>query len=171
MTTSNAVTLRDLAIQHFGVDFEYIDRHTNFIAAIGMKYTLYEFYDCILNLEIDMQKVVEWLVYYCEELLECTIFRYGYSYVHLPMPDIETVDAIGAVLILCSMHDHVSVRYGSLVFNTEMGGMKIKRKDAVYIAKLILANKLKEVYNEYPSIEFEKMMGVTQEQRYLNLFR
>ncbi|WP_337076753.1 hypothetical protein [Aeromonas dhakensis] len=169
ITVSNSMTLRDLADQYFGIDFEYIDRYTNFLAGVYMVNSPWVLIDHILGLEIDMQKVVEWVVYYCEELLTRTSFRYGSEHVRLNFPDVETVDAIGAVLILGSMHDQISIRYGSLVFNTKMNGMKIKRKDAVDITKMVLANKLKEIYIEHPRFEFEKMMGITQEQRYLNL--
>ncbi|MDM5121025.1 MULTISPECIES: hypothetical protein [Aeromonas] len=170
ITVSNSMTLRDLADQYFGIDFEYIDRYTNFLEGMCIVNSPWILIDHILGFEIDMQKVTEWLVYYCEDLSGRTNFSFGRHYVALGQLDQpDTADAMGAILILGSLHNHISIQNGQFRFRTNMNTYEIKRKDAVDIAKMVLTNKLKEIYAEHPHFEFEKMMGITQEQRYLNL--
>ncbi|WOX54428.1 hypothetical protein R2E40_10040 [Aeromonas sp. CD] len=168
ITASTTVfTLNDLAKQYFGVDFEYIDRYTNFIRGIGLNTAPWILIKRTLEIEIDMKKVIEWLVFYCEDLCAQTNVRYGSDCVYLGgLVEPETADAIGAVMILGSLHPYIKITSGRFGFYTKVDFTKITRKDAVYIAKLVLENKLKELYAEHPHLEFDKLLGLTLEQRH-----
>lgn len=170
MTT---VTMHDLADELYGREDYYTEPgYKQFIFSCGLQAAPPVAVNSVRRSEIDLLKVNECAARICELILEQKtalnsnkdgVIKYTVDY------SIISMNSLGAVMLLCNSFGLSTAPYW--VFGAERGKLvayqqyklptgQITRKQAAQLLKQKVRNKLADIYEEYPTLEFEKLMGL-----------
>ncbi|WP_421292984.1 hypothetical protein [Aeromonas veronii] len=173
--------LRELAVELFGTQYKHERKFNQAMIASSLAYAPKQAQELVMECDIDTTAVSGCAALICELTLQLpnfrysnspTVIEYNLSYI------VETANDIAAVMLLSKnvLLTSAPTRFDSNVCHSLVAAHEyrtpaeqISRKQAAVKLKSNISAVLAEIYDQHPTIEMEKLMGIEVLERYKNL--
>ncbi|WP_429103677.1 hypothetical protein [Aeromonas hydrophila] len=173
--------LRELAVELFGIEYNNEHKFKQAMIASSLAYAPKQAQEIVMECDIDMFAVSGCAALISERIMQMHHYRYSNSHSVVEYRigyRVETANDIAAVMMLSQwllltsapMHFDSDVRHSLVAAHKYKSPTEqITRKQAATLLKTNISTVLAGIYNQYPSIELEKLMGIEVLERYKNL--